>query len=98
MVSPDVHPLTNGAPTWQSYVLLRDVIDGNGSVSAVERSEFGHENIFRVDTREEKFYMQAKSGEDMDQWLTHIRRALQVKYMPIWGAPGRSAYWRSGVT
>lgn len=49
-------------------------------MSAVERSEFGHENIFRVDTREKKFYMQAISNEDMDQWLTHIRTALQVTH------------------
>ena len=45
-------------------------------------AQFGHENIFRVDTRERQFYMQAISAEDMEEWLSHIKTALQEDCTP----------------
>lgn len=54
----------------KGYILLRDTIPDR--VFGVDRSVFGHDNIFQVETRERTFFMQAISGEDMDEWLTHI--------------------------
>ena len=50
--------------------------------------QFGHENIFRVDTRERQFYMQAISAEDMEEWLSHIKTALQVDCTPAFAILG----------
>eukprot|EP01043_Picozoa_sp_COSAG02_P060064 COSAG02_NODE_7773_length_2853_cov_1.289760_1_plen_745_part_10 len=58
----------------KGYILLRDTIPGR--VFAVDRSVFGHDNIFQVETRERTFFMQAISGDDMQEWLDHINTAV----------------------
>ena len=58
----------------KGYILLRDTIPDR--VFAVDRSVFGHDNIFQVETRERTFFMQAISGDDMQEWLDHINTAV----------------------
>ena len=61
----------------KGYILLRDTIPDR--VFAVDHSVFGHDNIFQVETRERTFFMQAISGEDMDEWLHHVNTAIQSR-------------------
>ena len=42
----------------KGYILLRDTIPDR--VFAVDRSVFGHDNIFQVETRERTFFMQVR--------------------------------------
>lgn len=58
----------------KGYILLRDVIPER--LFAIDRSVFGHDNIFQVETRERTFFMQAISGEDMDEWIREIQNAI----------------------
>eukprot|EP01047_Picozoa_sp_COSAG01_P061711 COSAG01_NODE_7745_length_3075_cov_1.975806_1_plen_286_part_00 len=58
----------------KGYILLRDCIPDR--LFAVPRSVFGHDNIFQVETSERTFFMQAISGEDMQEWLDHINTAI----------------------
>ena len=57
-----------------SYILLRDCVAER--CFAVDRSVFGHDNIFQVETNEKSFNMQAISFDDMNEWLGHIKTAI----------------------
>ena len=60
----------------KGYILLKEVLPGR--VHPVDETMFGKYNVFQVETRDQTFYLQAETVDQLDDWLDSILPLVAV--------------------